>query len=193
MNLPKPAEREEIHQRTYDFRGYRRADGLWDIEGVIKDAKTYGFDNNHRGRVEPGEPVHQMRVRLTLDESFEVVDCQGATEAGPFAVCPAITVNLPRMKGAKIGPGWRKEIRARIGGVEGCTHINEMLGAMATVAYQTMAPLLRRESPASADPKKRPPLIGTCHAFDPKGEIVRKTWPEWYEGDAPKPDKGTPL
>lgn len=193
MTLPAPQEREEIHRRTYDFHGYRRADGLWDIEGVINDSKAYDYHNSHRGEMKAGAPVHRMVVRLTLNDDFEVIDCVGGTEASPFPICPAIAVNLQRMKGAKIGPGWRKAIKERIGGIEGCTHINEMLGAMATVAYQTMWPILRRENPQEPDPDKKPPLIGSCHAFDPKGEIVRQTWPDWYEGDQPLPEKAKPL
>ena len=193
MSLPEPAAREEIHRRTYDFHGFRRSDGLWDIEGTINDSKTYDYHNSHRGEMKAGDPVHRMVVRLTINEDFEVVECTGTTEASPFAICPAITVNLARMKGAKIGAGWRKTIKERIGGIEGCTHINEMLGAMATVAYQTIWPILRREKPTEPDPNKKPPLIGTCHAFNPRGDIVRETWPDWYEGDEPTPTKGKPL
>ena len=137
--------------------------------------------------------VQQYWADIGVEANVEVIEWVGGTEASPFSVCPAITVNLQRMKGAKIGPGWRKAIKERIGGIEGCTHINEMLGAMATVAYQAMWPIMRRENPSEPDPDKKPPLIGTCHAFDPKGEIVRQTWPEWYEGDQPVPKTGKPL
>lgn len=193
MALPPPSEREEIHTRRYEFKGYRRADGLWDIEGRIVDSKSYGFENKHRGHVEAGEPVHDMQLRLTVDSDFSVRDCEAVTHAGPFAICPAVTPNFKRMIGAKIGPGWRKEIKKRVGGPDGCTHINEMLGAMATAAYQTIVPLLAREGKRPGTPGKRPPLIDTCHAFAADGEVVRRTWPQWYEGDLPVPEKGEPL
>ena len=40
--------------------------------------------------------------------------------------------------GLKIAPGWRRQVQAAIGGRHGCTHITELLGPVATVAYQTM-------------------------------------------------------
>ena len=43
--LPDPAPREPVHARDIRLRGYRRDDGLLDIEGVIRDEKTYDFPN----------------------------------------------------------------------------------------------------------------------------------------------------
>lgn len=192
MPLSPPAAREAIHNRSYDFRGYRREDGLWDIEGRIRDSKTYDFENAHRGRVEAGEPVHEMEVRLTLNDGFEVVAAEAATHAAPFAICPAITPNFERLAGLKVGPGWREAVRKRVGGVEGCTHIVEMIYAMATVAYQTMVPVLSREdklgSQEKGAPRKRPSLIDSCHAFASDGEVVRRSWPDFYTGDKALPD-----
>ena len=28
---------------------------------------------------------------------------------------------------------------------------------------------------------EKPALIGTCHAFNPKGDIVKRIWPKWHE------------
>ena len=72
MPLSEPAAREKLHTRTVTCEGFRRADGLWDIEGHMTDVKTYGFDNSWRGRVEPGEPLHGMWLRLTIDEDFTI-------------------------------------------------------------------------------------------------------------------------
>ena len=52
--LSAPAEREAQHFRNYQFGGYRRADGLFDIEGRMTDAKSYSFPNDWRGRIEEG-------------------------------------------------------------------------------------------------------------------------------------------
>ena len=57
MPLDPPAERERLHTRRYEFDGYRRADGLWDIEGHMTDTKTYTFKNDYRGEVLAGEPL----------------------------------------------------------------------------------------------------------------------------------------
>ena len=168
MPLSAPqVEREHLHDRRYDFQGYRRKDGLWDIEGRMTDSKTYGFPNDFRGRIEAGEPLHDMRIRLTLDEHFIVRDIEVSTDAAPFGICPEVAPNFAAVKGLKVGAGWNKNLKERLGGTRGCTHHVEMLGAMATVAFQTMWGQLERDKKreAEADSARRPAFLDTCHAF----------------------------
>lgn len=179
MPLSAPAEREPIHQRRVECRGYRRRDGLWDIEGHITDVKSYGFDNTDRGHVAAGVPVHEMWVRLTIDDELVVHDAEAATEHAPFKVCPQAAPPMEQLKGLRIGSGWRREINKRVGGTAGCTHLRELLGPMATTAFQTIVPLKAHES---ATPQgKRPALIGTCHAYAPDSPVVARLWPEHYQ------------
>ncbi|MEX1306303.1 MAG: DUF2889 domain-containing protein [Rhodovibrionaceae bacterium] len=190
MPLSPPAAREAIHKRTYDFNGYRREDGLWDIEGRIRDSKTYSFENDHRGSVEAGDAIHEMEVRLTLDDGFEVVAAEAATHHAPYGLCPAVTPNFAKLTGLKVGPGWRESVRRRVGGVEGCTHIVEMVFNMATVAYQTMVPILARERSSNRPGDvtgKKPALLNSCHVFASDGEVARESWPQFYTGDKPLP------
>ncbi len=181
MPLPPPVAREHLHTRSYDMRGYLRDDGLWDIEGRITDTKTYDFDNVFRGTIHADEPLHDMLIRLTLDDSFTVRDIEAVTDGSPFGICPTIAPNLKRMIGQTVGPGWRRAIRLKLGGVEGCTHLSELLGAMATVAYQTLYPTLSKRE--GKKPRQgRPRLLDSCHAFRSDGEIARDSWPEYYTG-----------
>jgi len=181
MPLSPPVARERFHTRVTEVHGYRRDDGLWDIEARITDVKSYSFDNAYRGRVQAGEPLHDMSIRLTIDEDLVVRGAEAASDGTPYAVCPAITPNYERMVGARLGAGWRAAIRERLGGVAGCTHLSEMLGAMATVAYQALYPVLAKK--AKDKPRRgKPPLIDTCHAYASDGEVVRRTWPDFYTG-----------
>lgn len=185
MPLPPPVERDHLHTRTMEFRGYRRADGLWDIDGRLTDVKTYDFHNEFRGVIEADEPLHDMWLRVTIDEDFVVRDIEAVTDGAPFQVCSAIAPNFKKMIGARMRRGWRAEVRERLGGVEGCTHLVEALGAFATVAYQTLYPTLakkRAENPKERPRLGKPPLVDSCHAFRSDGEIVEKRWPEFYTG-----------
>lgn len=185
MPLPPPVERDHLHTRTMEFRGYRRADGLWDIDGRLTDVKTYDFHNEFRGVIEADEPLHDMWLRVTIDEDFVVRDIEAVTDGAPFQACPAIAPNFKKMIGARMRRGWRAEVRERLGGVEGCTHLVEALGAFATVAYQTLYPTLakkRAEKPKERPRLGKPPLVDSCHAFRSDGEIVEKRWPEFYTG-----------
>jgi hypothetical protein len=183
MPLSEPVERELFHTRRYEFQGYRRSDGLWDIEGHLVDLKAYGFENQHRGRIDPGEPLHGMWLRVTIDEDFLVHEIEAVTDYSPFAICPAITPNFQKMKGQRIGRGWRQQVRVALGGTQGCTHLVEMLQAMATVAYQTLYPVRARKA-KEGDNDRRPGLIDTCHAFASDGEIVKRSWPRFYTGES---------
>ncbi|WP_303981324.1 DUF2889 domain-containing protein [Dongia mobilis] len=191
--LPHPATREGLHTRRYDFRGYRRADGLFDIEGRMVDTKDYAFPNDWRGEVRPGEPVHDMVIRLTLDDHFMVRDIAVVTAASPFAICDAITPAFDILKGATIAKGWSRTLRNSFTGAHGCTHHVEMLRAMGTVAFQTIygwREKAKRDSgisksegpPAETIPGKRPAFLDTCHALASNSEVVKTHWPQFYEG-----------
>ncbi|MFO1069474.1 MAG: DUF2889 domain-containing protein [Geminicoccaceae bacterium] len=190
MPLPDVADRQPIHTRAVTCRGWRRADGLWDIEGHLTDTKAYGFPNADRGEIAAGEPIHEMWLRLTLDDDLLVHDVVAVTDAAPFAVCPAITPNFRRLVGLRIGRGWRRAIAERLGGVEGCTHLVELLGPVATTAYQTIYPIVAREKARTAG--DRPPShLDSCHALARDGAVVRREYPRWYTGpDAPVPAEG---
>jgi len=198
MPLSEPAAREPIHTREVTCRGYRRADGLWDVEGHLTDVKAYEFHTEQRGRIVPGDPVHGMWLRLTVDNDLTVHAVEAVTEKSPYRTCGAVTPNFQRLVGLKIGPGWTRAVKERLGGTHGCTHLVELLGPIATTAFQTIYPILAREQAekAKADGKedmlrsKRPVLLNTCHIFDSNGEVVRKHWPDHYTGDrAPEEDK----
>lgn len=182
MALSPATERETLHGRHYEFGGYRRSDGLWDIEGRIVDTKGYTFKNHDRGAIPPGEALHDMEVRLTLDDDFVIQEIEATTNAGPFHICPAIGPNYRKLIGHRMGKGWRRTLREVVGGTEGCTHITEMLGAMATVAFQTIFPILAKEGKLPQE-TGRPGLLNTCHAFATDSAVVRREWPDYYTGE----------
>jgi hypothetical protein len=182
MPLSNPVAREHLHTRSYDFRGYRRKDGLWDIEGRITDVKTYGFPNRHRGEVAAGEPVHDMWVRLTLDDHFTVVGIEVTTDAGPFRICPDVAPNFQILKGERIKRGWHQRLKDLLGNTQGCVHLVEMIGSMGTVAFQTMYHA-RSDADAEKAGDKRPGIIDTCHALASDGPVVKELWPAFYTGE----------
>jgi hypothetical protein len=190
MPLPTPAPREPIHTRTIDCRGFRREDGLWDIEGHLTDTKTYAFNNQFRGELPAGAPVHDMWLRITVDDRLVIHAVEAVTEASPYPVCPAITPNFQRLKGLRIYPGFQKQVRDRLGGTQGCTHLVDLLGPLATTAYQTVFPYraqqyeqrLARDGRPPERPTRKPKLVDSCHAFASDGEVVQRYWPEFYTG-----------
>lgn len=178
MPLSPPGPREHIHSRDISLRGYRREDGLWEIEARMTDTKTYGFPNRERGSIEAGEPIHDMWIRLTVDDSLTIQSAEASTDYSPFGICGAVTPNFAGLAGLSIGPGWTREARQRVGGIHGCTHLFELLGPLATVAYQT-----RVKKTDQRDPGKKPGHLDTCHALRTDGDVVKVNYPEFYTGD----------
>ena len=142
MTLPESNSRRKlIHERKVSCYGYRRDDELWDIEGHLTDTKTYDFSNMDRGPVPAGEPVHEMWLRITVDDDLLVHATIASTDYAPFNICPGAVANFSKIKGIKIGPGFQKEVVRLVGGSLGCTHLRELLGPMATTAIQTIVPI----------------------------------------------------
>ena len=83
MPLPVPVERRHLHTRRVTCQGFFREDGLFDIEGRITDEKTYEDDNEFRGPLPPGDYVHNMWIRLTVDPRMTIVDVEASTDSSP--------------------------------------------------------------------------------------------------------------
>ncbi|MGQ0750538.1 MAG: DUF2889 domain-containing protein [Betaproteobacteria bacterium] len=182
MPLTTPAGRRLMHTRSVQCCGYEREDGLWDIEAHLVDTKTYTHLRRHGGRERPpGQPVHDMWVRLTIDLDMKVHDAQAATEEGPYPHCGDIAPAFKALIGLTIGPGWHRRTMERLGGTRGCTHLVELLGPLGTTAFQ--ATTRARESRLSArTPGGRPYQLNACHVYRDDSEAVRERWPEFYTG-----------
>ena len=185
MSLSNAAPRKLIHTRAIECKGYERDDGLWDIEAHLVDTKTYLHTRRNGGRErQPGEPVHDMWLRLTIDLDFIVRDAEASTDAGPYPGCGDITPNFKSLAGLKIGPGWRREITARLGGIKGCTHLVELLGPLGTTAYQATG--RARDARGGGKPvTKKPYQLNSCHVYKDDGPAVLERWPQFYTGTKP--------
>ena len=71
MPLAPTVEREEIHTRHITMRAFRRADGLFDIEGRVEDSKPVPFMAPLATVEKPaGEHIHDIWIRLVIDDEF---------------------------------------------------------------------------------------------------------------------------
>ena len=185
--LSPPAPRRHMHTRRIHCEGFQRDDGLWDIEASIVDTKTYEVEEPYRGLRAPGLHVHDMQVRLTLDDEMVVRAIEVATLEAPYAPCYTVAPSFQGLVGAKIGGGWRRAVNEAVGGTKGCTHIKELLFPMATVAYQTLGSWPKRRKAGAprqvqveTDPEaaaKRPYFLDGCRAWATDGPVVERLDP----------------
>lgn len=199
MPLSPMIGRQHLHTRRVVCQGFFRDDGLWDIEGRITDEKTYEHANEWRGPLKPGDFVHDMSIRLTVDHKFTIIDVEAVTDKSPYRMCGEIAPDFKKLIGLRIGGGFHRAVRERLGGVHGCTHIVELLGPVATTAFQTVSSSKARElnrahrarsgdtskpadSTATPRPRRKPYVVDTCHAWASDGAVVKRWAPDFYTG-----------
>ena len=83
MPLPAaPESRERLHVRRIRYEGWRRDDGLFDIDAYLTDVKDQDYEL--LSGVRPaGEPVHDMAVRVTIDRAFNITRSSPSATASP--------------------------------------------------------------------------------------------------------------
>jgi Protein of unknown function (DUF2889). len=188
MPLTPPKSRSAINTRSIHCEGFRRDDGLWEVEASLVDTRTYISVTPFRAPVQVGEPFHEMWVRLAVDDARELREVEVSIDSHPFPECPQVNPNFTRLIGLKLGTGFNREVQARVGGEEGCTHVLTLFSNMATVAMQTLSSQIRWDDREAAvrvygmgkDGATVPPVVGACRGYGRSGEMVRHVYPEFH-------------
>ena len=199
MPLSQPVERERLHTRSIEINGYRRSDGLYDIEAHLTDSKSFGQNSHDRGYIEPGEPIHDMWLRLTLDEQMRIAAVEAVSDK-PHTSC------VQRRR--PTSPGWSACVSGPVSSARRTTRW------AARSAAPICANCCSRWPPPPTRPSTLPRLGGrcwrrvlrtsrgsdaldkritekwgggnkmlnTCLAYDEKGPLVKRRWPHLYTG-----------
>jgi hypothetical protein len=181
--LPEPVSRRPIHTRNIRFEGFLREDGLWDIDCELSDIKAEPITRAEGQLLPAGDPVHLLRVRLTVDDALTVRAVQTAVGAVPFPECHRAAADpMQKLVGLTMGRGWRKAIDAAMGGVGGCTHYRELVFNAATAAFQ-MIPGYKedrgREDRIPPPGSPAPFYMGKCMSWAFEGPVVRRLAPHF--------------
>jgi hypothetical protein len=181
MPLPvTEVERELTHTRRVRFEGYKRSDGLWDIEAHLSDVKNHDF-RLKTGVRRAGQQIHDMWLRITIDRSFTILAATASTDAVPYpGGCEKAAPLYRKLVGLNLIKDFRKRTRELLGGVRGCTHITEMIGGLPTAAIQTFA----GEMPEEKEDGSKPFQLDQCQALETTSDTVKVWYPKWYRGKA---------
>jgi Protein of unknown function (DUF2889) len=181
MSLPViEVERELVHTRRVRYEGYKRADGLWDIEAHLTDIKNHDY-HLKTGVRRAGQPVHSMWLRLTIDRRLNIVEAAASSDAVPYpGGCETIAPAYRALVGLNLARHFRMKANELLGGVRGCTHLTEMLAGMPTAAIQSFAGEMKEEQDDGAKPFQ----LDQCHALETTAETVRIWYPKWHKGRA---------
>ena len=188
--------RRHVHTRNIRAEVFVRDDGLWDVEAELLDTKARDFQLA-TGVRPAGEPIHHMRVTLTIDTTLQVVDVRAESLGVPYpGYCEVIEPAYRRLIGLNLLKGFRRAVRERLGGTAGCTHMTELTDVMPTAAVQAFAgEVLRNRDTADTEPplgsstmqSQKPFQLDRCHALRTDGPAVARFYPRWHRADATHP------
>ena len=177
--------REELHLRRIEMRGWRRSDGLFEVEGQLIDTKPQDFVPLRGGTlVKAGLPLHDLGVRITFDADMTVQAVTTFTRSAPYNMCPEGGRALQSLVGLRMAGGWGQAVRSQLARADSCTHLRELLVPMATVAHQALSFRLR-DQPERLDAQGKPVRIDSCYAYSAERDLVQKLWPDFHRS----PDK----
>lgn len=182
MPLPTATNRTLKHTRRVTCQGFKRDDGLWDIEAHLLDTKTFPMEFKARTEsvIEAGEPLHGMSIRITIDEELNILDAIACMDHTPFDCCQAIAPAYKQLIGLQIASGFKARTKELFSGIQGCTHLLELLGPLATSAFQATLQERQERENFWQDRTTPPPMLNACHAMSDKGDVVKQVWPHYH-------------
>jgi hypothetical protein len=180
------SQRRHVHTRSIRVDAYARDDGLWDVEAVLVDTKSRDLQLASGPRL-AGDPVHEMRLRVTVDVDLNVRDAHASTSWVPYpGFCNQIEPEYRRLIGLNLARDFRRNVQERLGGVRGCTHLTELAAVLPTTAIQGFAGEVRRAGRQGESQGERKPFqLDQCHALVTSGPAVAKFYPRWFRSADP--------
>ena len=182
---PATPDRQPKHRRGIDVQVFARADGLWEVDARLTDTKSQ--DCVLASGIRPaGSPVHDMLLRLVVDDRLVILEAGASALAMPYpGLCDAYGDAYGRLVGLSLLRGFRRAVLERLGGVRGCTHVTELAQVLPTAVIQALAGEVidtqeGRPNPDRPGSELPPFQIDRCHALRRDAEAVRLYYPRWY-------------
>ena len=180
MPLSPPVSRKLRHTRAITVEAFARDDGLWDLDANIRDVKTRDIVLAS-GERPAGVPVHDLKLRVTIDRDLNIVDAEAASDAVPYpGFCDTIAPAYKKLIGLSLVNHFRLHLKDRLTGVLGCTHLTELAQVLPTAALQAFADdNVDAPGGVGALSSDRPFELDRCHALRSDGPAVAKYYPRW--------------
>lgn len=178
---PSVSRRALRHTRAIQVAAFARDDGLWDIEAHITDIKTRDIQLA-TGLRPANTPVHDLWLRLTIDTRLTIVDAEAVSDAVPYpGFCDTIGPAYKKLIGLNLLQGFRQQLKERLGGIQGCTHLTELAQVLPTAAIQAFAgDVFNTRDGAGSDAQDTQPFqLDRCQALRTDGAAVARYYPRW--------------
>ena len=127
-----------------------------------------------------GDPIHDMLLRLVVDEQLNIVEAGSETRWMPYpGHCDDHGDAYRALAGLNLLEGFRAAVRERLGGSLGCTHLTELTQVLPTAVIQAFA---GEVIDTREDGEHKPFQLDRCHALRTDGAAVKPFYPRWYRG-----------
>jgi len=167
----KRCHTRNIQVTTYAYDGQRII-----VEGSLKDDR---FHESHviTGETFPRGVVHHMAIRLLVNCSTLLIeDVDVDLLSVPRDACRETVDCLAHIRGLTVTKGFTAKVKRLAGGNKGCTHLVELILAMAPAVIQEFG-AHQSQKPASADSGHEKLivqfLINTCRIWREDGPLVK--------------------
>ncbi|MBK5100551.1 MAG: DUF2889 domain-containing protein [Desulfobacteraceae bacterium] len=123
-----------VHERRLELRTYPVEEDQLIVEGWLRDDRLvpgYHWD----GRPRPSGVVHWICVRLLVGGwPLSILDAEAEMPSVPHELCPTTLESVKKIVGLSIVSGYSEEVRNRLGGIKGCTHLTHLVLTMGPAA-----------------------------------------------------------
>ena len=190
MMVEQDENKDLVHTRQITCRGYKRRDGLWQIEASVADEKGQTVTFRSRQDVLAGERIHHLSLCVVIDDDYQIRDVLAKTMAAPWTACTEVAADYRKLIGLRIGPGFTRAVRKVLGGTLGCTHLTDLLGQVGNTYMQASWPdRVARQRLNDDDPRHWPDartlsFVDACHAWRKDGAALAAEYPQLAVCDA---------
>lgn len=166
---------KKLHTRNIEVATYVYDEKRIMVEGFLKDDR---FQETHAitGEIFPSGVMHHMAIRLLVNcSNLLIEDLDVDLMSVPQVMCRETIDCLAPIKGMTITRGFTSKVKKMAGGSKGCTHLVELLLAMAPAVFQGFgAYQLQKPSASDSDQTKMilQFLVNTCRPWREEGPFV---------------------
>ena len=167
-----------LHERRMEFRSYPAPDRGLIVEGWLRDERLApGYHWN--GDDYPTGVIHWMCVRVLVGGWPPVIqEAEAEMPEIPHELCPSTLDSVDKLVGLRVASGFSEEVKTRLGGVNGCTHLTALAVAMGPAiihGYWTQMYRERRQIPKSLeDIPGFSALINSCRLWRDDGPLMAR-------------------
>jgi len=177
MAIDKQPTERRIHSRGIDVTTYTAGSDAVIVEGRLNDTRfkpTYYLSGDMR----PPGTVHEMVIRMRVAGiDLTIQDIDVVMDTVPREECRETLNSLLPVKGMQIKAGFTEQVKARVGGPKGCTHLVALLLAMAPAAVQGAWAAMAQKpiDPSQYSDKALEILEDTCWLWRSGGPLMEET------------------